>query len=433
MIEQEQLHASLKKSSLPGSHDISRTELENGITVLVRPNLNTLSVSLAGYLLAGSLYEPRDQLGLADFTASSLMRGTQEMTFGEIYNRLESIGASMSFSGGTHTSGFSGKALADDIDTLLSILAAALRRPTFPEQDVERVRSQLLTALDLRTQNTGDMASLIFDQLIYPDHPYQYPEDGYPETIASIQREDLITFHQQQYGPRKMVIAATGAVEPHSVVQAVREVLGDWVNPDQPEEKHVPPAPAPSGVLRKHHNIPEKSQVDVVLGAPGPPRSSPDFVPAKLGNNVLGQFGMMGRIGDAVRSKAGLAYYAYSSVSSSIGPGPWSVSAGVNPQNVEKALQLIRGELDRFVSHPVDEDELEDSKSSYIGKLPLALESNAGVAAALLNLERYQLGLDYYQRYEDIIREVTREQILEVAQKYLDPRQLAIATAGSET
>jgi len=422
--------ASLNIETLPGPQDIARKELENGIVILVRPNFNTLSVSLAGYLPAGSLYEPEEKLGLADFTASGLMRGTQQRSFQEIYNSLESIGASLRFSGGTHTSGFSGKALADDLDILTEILKQSLLNPTFPSQQVERIRSQQLTGLDLRAQDTGDMASLVFDQLAYQNHPYRHPGDGFPETIAAITRRDLLDFHSRQYGPRGMVISVSGAVQPERVFQLIEDTLGSWDNPDQPEEITVPPAPDISETIKRHHTIPEKSQADLVLGAPGPSRCSPDFIPARLGNNILGQFGMMGRIGDAVRSKAGLAYYAYSSVSSSIGPGPWTVSAGVNPADLDRALDLIIQEIEAYVSQPVTGEELGNSKSSYIGKLPLALESNAGVASALLNLERYGLGLDYYQNYQAMINQVSAEEILEVSRKYLDPDRLAVATAG---
>jgi len=155
-----------------------------------------------------------------------------------------------------------------------------------------------------------------------------------------------------------------------------------------------------------------------------------DFLPASLGNNVLGQFGMMGRIGEAVRERAGLAYYASSSLSGSLGPGPWYVTAGVHPADVERAIALILQEVRRFVTEPVSSEELEDSKASFIGHLPLSLESNHGVASALLNLERYQLGLDYYQRFSELVQNVSAEQILYVAQRYLDPERLAIAIAG---
>jgi len=424
------MHNSLSKTSLPGPDDIIRNELENGITLLVRPNFNTLSVSITGYLMAGSLYEPQEKMGLADFVSSCLMRGTAKRSFQDIYHKLESIGASLSFSGGTHTAGFAGKSLGDDFQTLIRTIAAALREPTFPEDHVERVRSQLLTALDMRVQNTSEMASITFDEIIYPDHPYQYPEDGYPDTISLIKRQDLIGFHNQHYGPQAMVIAVTGAVKPDVVIQAIGEQLGDWTNKNQPPVATVPPAPQLDETVRRHFTIPDKSQADIVLGAAGPSRRSQDFYPAKVGNSVLGQFGMMGRIGEAVRNKAGLAYYAYSSVSSSIGPGPWSVSAGVDPGNTEEAIQLILDELDRLISQPISQEEFSDSQSRYIGKLPLALESNAGVAGALLNIERYELGLDYFHNYEEMIREITPQDALQVARKYLDPQRVGIATAG---
>jgi zinc protease len=152
---------------------------------------------------------------------------------------------------------------------------------------------------------------------------------------------------------------------------------------------------------------------------------------ANLGNSVLGQFGMMGRIGDVVREKSGLAYYAYSSLSAGVGPGSWEVSAGVNPLNVKKVVELIKDELERFVQEGVTEDELVDSKANFIGRLPLSLESNGGVAGALLNIERHHLGLDYYRRYPDMVNEVTREDILNAARKFIDTDKLAIAIAGS--
>ena len=425
-------YAALKKSSLPGPDDITREQLPNGITILVRPNFNSMSVSMAGYLHAGSLYEPEAKLGLADFTSACLMRGTKQHSFQEIYEKLETLGASVGFNSGTHTAGFGGKSLVDDFDTLLEMLSNSLREPTFPDQPVEIVRSQILTGLAMRAQNTSEMASLLFDQLVYAGHPYSNPGDGYPETIMAIQREDLADFHARHYGPGGMVIAVVGAVSPVQVIDRVTATLGDWTNPQQPEIAAIPPVSPLEKTIAEHSPIPEKSQTDIVMGVAGPQRSSPDYIPAKLGNSVLGQFGMMGRIGESVRNKAGLAYYAYSSVSGSIGPGPWYISAGVNPQNVDKAIDLINAEIEHFVQEPVSLEELNDSKSSYIGKLPLALESNAGVAGALLNLERHDLGLDYYHRYEEVIREVTPQSALEAARKYLDLERFAIATAGPE-
>jgi zinc protease len=422
--------SALNTESLPGSHDITRTELENGITLLVRPNFNSLSVAISGYLQAGSLYDPEPKLGLADFTATTLMRGTATRSFREIYNELESMGASLGVSPGPHTAGFGGKALADNLPNLLGLLADILIHPTFPKKDLERVRSQLLTALDLRAQDTGEMAALGFDQIAYADHPYRHPSDGNLETIRSIQRKDIANFHARHYGPREMVIVITGGVEPEEALKMVMESLGGWTNPDQPDALEVPDVIPLQEIIRSHHQIDEKSQADIVLGIAGPRRKWEGFYPALLGNSILGQFGMMGRIGESVRNQAGLAYYAYSSLSSSLGPGSWTVTAGVAPENLEKAVELIRDELKKYISEPVSQEELADVQSNYIGRLPLSLESNSGVASTLLRIELHQLGLDYLQGYEKMIREITPESILEASRQYLNPDKLAISTAG---
>jgi zinc protease len=131
-----------------------------------------------------------------------------------------------------------------------------------------------------------------------------------------------------------------------------------------------------------------------------------------------------------VREKSGLAYYAYSSLSAGLGPGSWEVSAGVNPQNVQKARDLIVDELKRFVQEGVTADELADTKANFVGRLPISLESNGGVANALLNIERHNLGLDYYLRYEGLVNEVSQDAVLDTARKFIDPDRLAIAVAG---
>ncbi|HEY5671902.1 MAG TPA: pitrilysin family protein [Anaerolineales bacterium] len=416
--------------SLPGPDDITRHQLPNGIVLLTRPNFNSPSVAMTGYLPSGAIFDPDEQLGLADFTAAALMRGTAQRDFQAVYDALESAGASLGFNGGTHTVSFGGKALAKDLDLLLDLVSESLRQPVFPDEQVERLRAQLLTGLQIRAQDTGEMASLAFDQIVYAGHPYSRPEEGYIETVQAISRQDLVDFHLRYFGPRGMVIVVVGAVEPARVIAGVEKVFGDWQNPQQPEQPSLPSLTSLQDNQTQRVTIAGKYQADIVMGVAGPPRRSPDFMAAYVGNSVLGQFGMMGRIGDSVRERAGLAYYASSSISGGLGPGPWRVSAGVNPANVEKAIDLIRQEIARFVSEPVLADELADSQANYIGRLPLTLESNGGVAGALLNLERYDLGLDYYRRYADLVREVTVDAVLETASRYLHPERLGIAIAG---
>ncbi|HBG74046.1 MAG: hypothetical protein A2X25_08390 [Chloroflexi bacterium GWB2_49_20] len=416
--------------SLPGPADIHRFQTLNGITILSRSNFNSPSVVISGYLPAGSLFDSDGQLGLADFTAMTLTRGSLTRDFQGIHNALESCGANLGMSAGTHTASFSGRCLAEDLPLLLDLLSESLRQPSFDSAQVEKLRAQLLTGLSIRAQDTGEMASLSFDQILFAGHPYSRPEDGYPATIKSITRQDLKDFHQLHYGPTGLVISIVGAIKPEDAVAQVQRVLADWENPFQPELPLLPVfTPLKKRKTQRVH-IPGKSQSDLVMGSSGPKRLDPEFLPASLGNSVLGQFGMMGRIGDVVREKSGLAYYAYSSLNAGIGPGSWEVSAGVNPTNVRKAIDLIKGEITSFVTNGVSPDELADSQANFIGRLPLSLESNAGVAGALLNIERYDLGLDYYLHYPDLVRGVTPLDVLAAARKYLDPEKLAIAIAG---
>ena len=418
------------RKSLPGADDITRVQLSNGITILTRPNFNSPSVVISGYLPVGSLFDPDEKLGLAHFTSLALLNGTSRRNFQQIYDTLESAGALLGFSYGVHTTGFNARALAEDLPMLLELMVEALTTPTFPTEQAERLRAQFLTGLAIRAQDTGEMASLTFDQILYAGHPYSRPEDGFVETVQAIRIEDLAAFHKLHYGPRGMVVVVVGAVEPEQVIEQVNRALGDWKNPAQPVPPDLPQLQPVTATLRKHVPIPGKSQTDLVMGCSGPCRRSPDFVAASLGNNILGQFGMYGRIGDVVRERSGMAYYAYASLNSGTGPGSWEVAAGINPANLDKTIDLVKTEISRFIREPVAKDELSDSQANYIGRLPLSLESNNGMASALLNLERFELGLDYYRSYASMVRSITPEQILSVAQCYLDPQRMVISSAG---
>jgi zinc protease len=419
-----------KLNSLPGPEDIHRELLPNGMTILARSNFNSPSVVVAGYFDAGALFDSDEKLGLAEYTSSALMRGTQKRTFDEIYNALESVGASLGFNTGVHKSGFSGRSLAEDLPLLFDLLSEALIIPTFPKAEMEKLRAQLLTSLAIRAEDTSDMASMVFDQILFKDHPYSRPEDGYPETIQNIKRNDLMKFQREYYGPRGMVIAIVGGVKPEDAVRLVKRSLGSWQVKGQKETPDLPPVKMLKKTVSKHHRIAGKSQSDVVIGTNGPMRRDPEFMPASIGNNILGQFGMMGRIGEVVREKSGLAYYAYSSLNAGLGPGSWEVSAGVSPDNVKKTTGLIVDELKRFVQEGITSDELADIKANFVGRLPLSLESNGGIANALLNIERHNLGLDYYRRYADLVNEVNAEDVLNAARKFINIDKLAIAVAG---
>jgi len=211
----------ITKPSLPGTKDVYRVTLSNGITVLARSSFNSPSVSMGGYLPAGSIFETDEKLGLADFVSSSLMRGTQTRTFDAIYNELESVGASMGFDSGVHNVSFGGRSLVEDFPLLLKLLSESLLAPTFPKNEIERLRVQMLTGLAIREQDTSDMAAMAFDRMLFEGHPYSRPGDGFIETVQSITRKDMQEFHRRYFGPRGMVIAIVGAINPKKAVEVL--------------------------------------------------------------------------------------------------------------------------------------------------------------------------------------------------------------------
>jgi len=416
--------------AIPGPEDIVRHELSNGITVLARENHSSPSVVIGGYLPVGAYDEQPQQAGLAVFTASALMRGTTNRTFEQIYEELESVGASAGVSGGTHTTGFGTRSLVEDLPLVLDILADALRHPSFPHDGVEKLRGEILTSLEERAHDTRRMASLTFYELAYPEeHPYARSLSGYAETVSELGRDALARFYAGGYGPQGMVVVVVGAVETAVALAQVEAAFGDWEG-NSYKRVPLPEVPRITEVRERAVSIPGKTQSDIVLGVPGPARAAPDFMDAVVCNTILGVFGMMGRLGENVRDKQGLAYYSFSRVAGGPGPGPWQVIAGVNPANVDPAITSIREEIRRICETPVSEQELADNKAFITGSLPLRLETNQGVARSILDMERYSLGLDYLQRYADLIGSITIEQVQAVAQRWLNPDAYALGIAG---
>ena len=420
-------------ASLPSSETITRVELPNGIVILAYENFSSPSVVIGGSLWAGALSEAPEQAGLASFTAGMLMRGTEAQSFNQINEALESVGAQLGFRAGVHSAGFGGKALAEDLDLLLGILADSLQHPTFPAEEADKLQGQIYTALQRRAHDTRRMARLTFDALLYPDHPYGRSVQGYEETISGLNRDHLATYHRDHYSPDGMTIAVVGAVPAGTAIEKVQSALGAWQTPDAAPNRTIPPEVQLSELRRETTPMEGKTQTDLVLGWPGLARKHPDYMKAFLANTVLGVFGMMGRLGDNLRDEQGLAYYVYSQLEAGLGAGPWQAIAGVNPDNVQRTIDGILFEVRRLRDEPVPADELADSQSFLTGSMPLRLETNEGLANTLLSIERHDLGLDYLLQYADLINGVTVEDIREVAQSIMNPDLYALAIAGPGT
>jgi len=419
------------EQALPSSQNITRTQLDNGLVVLVYEKPNVDSVVITGSLPAGNIYTTGDRSGLASMTAEALTRGTTNRDFDALHTELELIGADLDVDGGRFKASFGGKALAEDLPTLLTLLADVLRNPAFEETRVEQLRGEILTSINYAMQDTRYLARRGFYKTLYPEsHPYHYSSNGTLETVGSFTPDQLREFHANYYGPTGTTIVIVGNIAADEAVKLVGDQLGDWTNPDQPGMADIPQPPTVSGPQRKFTPVPGKTVSDVSMGYVGPSRYSDDYQAATLVNSVLGQFGMMGRIGDVVREEKGFAYYSYSSIEGGHGQGAWSASAGVPTEHVEETIEDITNEFRRITEEPVSEEDLDNVQSYYTGNLPLQLESSEGVANTILRLESYNLGLDYLLTYRDTIMSLTADDLLTAARHYITPENVTISVAG---
>ena len=421
---------SYNPASLPGKENILRQNFENGSTLLAYPNLTSPAVFFRGYLPAGSISDPLDKEGLANFNAAMLSTGTRKHDFQELHYKIESCGASISISSGSLSTLFGGQCLKEDLPEIFNLLLEMLSMPAYPQKHFERIMQQFLTVIRIQAQNTDEMSSQAFDRLYYRDHPYAIPSIGFAESLERITLDDLFSFHQQYFGPKGLVMAISGGIKPEDASQLFQETFSTWQAPDQTAQKELPKFTPPDQAQYEHIAIPGKSQSDLIIGTQAPAAMTADYQNCVLGNSILGQFGMMGRIGEVVREQNGLAYYAGSSLETGLGPTCWKVYAGVNPDNLQKAIQKIKEELQRFTNEAVTSEELADVRSQALGRLPLSFETNAGIVRYLLSLERYQLDLDYLKTLPELLAGISANDILKNAQTYWDLDKLIIASAG---
>jgi zinc protease len=398
---------------------IERFPLSSGGALLVSPNRNAPGVVIRASLAAGGTRESDEQAGLANLTSRLVMRGTARHSYQETAESVESIGASLSFGASLEEAHGIAKCMSADVPHLLSTLAECWREAAFPEKEVEKVRSETITAIRQEKDDTRAAAEQRFRRLLYPaGHPYGRKRLGEEETLAAITREHIADFHRANFHPANMILVVVGDVDPQGVFEAAEKAFGGWKK-DAPPVLSVPPLPGRSRLLREIVPMMHKSQADIALGFPALARKDPDFYAAHLACLIFGRLGLMGRLGKNVRDEQGLAYYAFSALHAMKYGGHWIIQAGVNPKNVDRAQKSIWEEAKRLAMQPVSQEELAEAKSNQIGSLALQLETNEGVAAAIHQMEYHDLGLDYLARFPGIIRALSEKQLQEAARRCL--------------
>jgi zinc protease len=411
--------------------DVTRVALRNGLVCLVKAMPGLGAVALHGYVRAGAAQD-HGRPGLARFVSSMLLRGTVRRSAQQIAIDLDSAGASLSFGSGVESTVFGGRALLSDLPLLMTLAVESLTTPAFPSDEVERVRGELVTAARVAAVDTRQVAERVFRRLAYPDgHPHRDPPDGEEPVLAALTAGDLGAFHRTHFRPDDTIVAIVGDVEPARAVERVTEAFAGWSADGAKPDRSTPAVVAPATRVRQEAALPGKTQSDLVLGVPGISRSDPDYYDVMMANLLLGQLGLMGRIGQNVRERQGMAYYAYSDLRAGLIAGPWWVRAGVNPSNVERAVAAILHEVTALQQQGPDGEELEDARTYLIGSLAVRLETSPGIAQTLADIEFFNLGLDYLERYPGIVRSISRDAIVAAARRFTTDRY-ALAIAGPE-
>ncbi len=415
-----------------GPATVTRATLSNGITVLVQERPSSAAVTIAGQLEAGSYLDEPETQGITALTAAMLRRGTAQHTFQELNVALDNVGASFNLLGGRDEISFGGRALGQDCDLLISLMAEMLTSPVFPEDELARRQGQLLTRMAELDMETGYRASRAFVEGLYSaQHPYGRLVLGTRETLSRLDRAALLQHYATHLGPTGTILSVVGAVRAQEVLEKLDAALGRWPQSNAHGRHTPPPCELPSEARRRFVHIPGRPQADLMLGVLGMPRDDADYYPALVANVILSSLGMMGRLGETIREEMGLVYYIGSDLYTSPGRRPWVVSAGVPPDMLEEAITAILRQIVLMRDEPVTEEELADAHALLIGSLPIYLETNEGIASFLLAVERFALGLDYLERYPGLIESVSREQIQQAMQRYWPEGRYVAAAAGT--
>ncbi|HYP28161.1 MAG TPA: pitrilysin family protein [Blastocatellia bacterium] len=412
--------------------DVERVELPNGLVLLLSENHSTPSAAINAVVRAGSRFEPDDKAGLASLVGELIDEGTETRTSQEIAFAVEEVGARLGTFGEYQSSGAQATLLSKDIALGLEIISDVLMNATFPEdkirQQVDRRLAQIKSRLDVPRVQASD----IFNKVVFKGTPQHRPPVGYEESIRGLTRQDMIDFYRQYYVPNNTVISIVGDIDKQAVKAIVEERFGPW---ERSEQLSLPELPSPkmqAGPIEKFIHAP-KEQVNIFIGHVGIDRRNPDYYTLRVMDTILGSSpGFTSRIPRILRDEQGLAYTTFSNITGSAGidSGRFIAYIGTSPDNLEQALAGLRREIARIVAEPVTLEELETAKSYLTGNFVFDFQSNSQVADFLIDAEVYGLEFDYLERYPEIIRGITVDDVTRVTRKYLDPRRLTTVVVG---
>ncbi len=408
-----------------------RFELSNGLVLLVQSNRSNPTVHLSGLVKAGVVSEPADRPGLATVHAEMLDRGTAQHTAAQLADALEFKGASLNYTARQEELNISAEALPEDLELLLGILAETLRRPSFPEEELQKVKQEVLSACHVAQDSVGGQAWQGFCDLAYPPgHPLRRSLITAEPGIRRLGRQDVADYQQRWIRPDLTILSVAGDVDPQAVFTLVQRLLQDWSAAGPAPDKSFPPMQTVGETRKTNQVLPGKQESVTVLGHQGIARLDPEYYQAFLANQILGGSGLSSLLMREVRDEEGLTYSIYSTFRVSPGVRPWIVTFQSDPARVDQAVASTLRQVRAMQAGRVSEQQVDDAREELVGALVLTLENSQGIAVLNREIEYFGLGRDYLHQFPRAVRAVSRQQVVAAANKWFHPDRTLQSTAG---
>jgi zinc protease len=403
-------------------------QLGNGLKVVLMENHKVPLVEVEVLVRGGSVLDPAGRAGLATMTAEMMEEGAGGRSSLEYADAVDFLGASISPYASTHTSGVSLFTPLSKLDSAMALFADMVLRPSFPEQELERLRNERLTTLVQWHDQPRAIASVEFNQDLYgKDHPYGRTSIGDEASIRAISVADLRSFHKKIFTPANATVIVVGDIG----VDAARNILEQYFGTWEGRAPEIPAlSPAPQVVSRKIILVdkPGAAQSEIRIGRIGTDRLTPDYFPLLVMNTILGG-SFSSRLNQNLRERNGYTYGAGSGFDFRLSAGPFRAASAVQTDVTDKALVEFMKEL-TAIREPVSDDELTRAKNYLALLYPNNFETISEAAGQLAELTVYGLPDDSFNTYVSSVMAVTKEDVLRVARKYIDPDNIAIVVVG---
>ncbi|HJY80035.1 MAG TPA: pitrilysin family protein, partial [Candidatus Binatia bacterium] len=406
---------------------VSFTVLDNGVRLIVKEHHAVPVMALQAVMLGGLLFEDEHNMGINNMLAGLLTRGSERFSRLELAEAVESLAGGLRGFSGRNSLGLSASFLtAPRIDNALDLFLDTLMYPTFPLEEVEKRRREVLLALKNREDDLAQIAFDLFYETLFTTHPYRFSVLGSEESIRALQREQLIDYYRVLLNPERLVISVVGDVDTKEVTTYLREALTQL--PAAVAAPTLPPTDPRPTTTRQRHKAMDKQQAHVVLGFQGVTLANPDRYPLKVLEAILSRQG--GRLFYELREQRALAYSVTAFGVEGLAPGVVGVYVGTDPNKVEEATTAARVELARVREDLVSAAELEQARKYLTGSFEISLQSNSAQSEEMAFNELYGLGYENGRRYLAAINTVTAEDLRRVARTYFDDNASTLVVVG---